>query len=269
MTSNSLAKSAEVVYNRMVHPGFHEITFSLPEIVHDCRPGQFVMMRPGIGTHDPLLGRPLGIYDWDVKEGTVTVVFAVQGKCTRLLSKTRPGDKIPVIGPLGNGYKFYDTDKNVIIIAGGMGIASLYPVIKHFSAKKDVKTRILIGAHHAGKILADDKIAALGMTMDIYTDDGSRGTKGWPTDTLKEMVTKEKFDRVYCCGTLRMMANTSGICEEAGLPCQVSLEERMGCGTGICMGCTWHHKNPDGSEDLVRVCHEGPVFESKEVVWRV
>lgn len=259
--------TAKVTQVKEIHPGFYDMEFFLPEIARKCEPGQFMMVKPGKGT-SPFLGRPMGIYDWDKEKGTVNILFAVKGKGrgTDILAKTKVGDELPVVAPLGRGYRFYPQDKKVIVIAGGMGIASVFPVIKYLN-KQNVELKVLMGAHNAGKILATDKLDEMGVEYILYTDDGSAGIKGWPTDTLVQMLHKEKCDRVYCCGTMRMLENTSGICERVDIPCQVSMEERMGCGIGICMGCVCHHRKKDGTRDLARVCYEGPVFDSKEVIW--
>ena len=176
--------TAKVVQVKEIHPGFFDMEFYLPEIAGKCEPGQFMMVKPRKST-SPYLGRPMGIYDWDEKKGTVNILFAVQhkGSGTEVLAETKVGDELPVVAPLGRGYKFYPEDKKVIVIAGGMGIASLFPVIKHLH-DKNVELKVLMGAHNAGKILATDKLDELGVEYILYTDDGSAGIKGWPTDTL-------------------------------------------------------------------------------------
>lgn len=248
-----------------VAEGIYELELGAPEVAAKAKPGQFLMIRPNkLG--EPFLGRPMGIYDTDVEAGTVTILFEVHGHGTELLATVQKGDQLPLIAPLGNGFTVPEQAGRVMIVGGGIGIAPLYPLARAL-AGAGIETEIVIGAQTADRLLAMDRLVALGMPVHVYTDDGTMGKKGYPSAGVAERLAAEKFDQVFCCGPMPMMRGVAAICEEQGVSCQVSLEERMGCGFGICVGCVIDHKAADGTLSKKRVCYDGPVFDSREVVW--
>lgn len=258
---------ATVLQNQEVKPGFFQMECLAPEISKECKPGQFLMIKPN-QLNSPLLGRPMGIFDWDVEKGTIQILYEVKGPHTgtELLSLVKPGEVLPVVAPLGNGYWFREEDKKVLVVAGGIGIAPLFPVVKALKAR-NIQVTVLLGAPKAERLLAMQKLAALEQEIMVFTDDGSVGEMGYPTDRLPQLLRENAYDCVYCCGSMAMMQRVAEICEAANVPCQVSLEKRMGCGFGVCMGCVCQQKQADGSKELVRICYEGPVFAGKDVVW--
>lgn len=256
---------AEVRDIYAVAEGIYELELLAPEVAAKAKPGQFLMIRPNkLG--EPFLGRPMGIYDTNTEAGTITILFEVHGHGTELLAEVKKGDKLPLIAPLGNGFDVVGQPRRVMIVGGGIGIAPLYPLANALAAA-GVDFEVVVGAQTADRLLAMDRLVRLGMPVHVYTDDGTMGKQGYPSVGVAERLAAEKFDQVFCCGPMPMMRGVAQICEAYGVPCQVSLEERMGCGFGICVGCVIDHKAADGTLSKKRVCYDGPVFDSKEVVW--
>lgn len=259
------AISAEVLDIFAVAEGIYEMELAAPTVAAKAKPGQFVMVRPN-SLGQPFLGRPMGIYDVDQKRGSITILFEVHGKGTTLLAKVQKGDMLPVVAPLGNGFDVPENLGRALVVGGGIGVAPLYPLLLQLK-EQGVYTEILLGAQTADRLLAMDRLVRLNMPVSVFTDDGSMGTKGYPSQGLAELLKEGGFETVFCCGPMPLMRSVAQICAAADVPCQVSLEERMGCGFGICVGCVVDHKAADGTVSKKRVCYDGPVFEGKEVFW--
>ena len=257
--------SGKVLENLEVQPYFHNLKLYCPEVAKEAVAGQFLMIKP-TATNDPMLGRPMAIYDWDKALGTIEILFMERGRGTKILADAKPDDILPVVAPLGNGFSIEKTDKNVVCVIGGVGMAPMFSVIKELK-ELGINNNIVLGARTESMLLGLDRLEELGVKADIYTDDGSFANRGFVTEGLEKILETQKVDRIYTCGSMVMMKNVARIAKEYDVPCQVSLEERMGCGIGICMGCVCGHKKPDGSEGLARVCYEGPVFDANEVIW--
>lgn len=259
------AVSARVLDIFAVAPGIFELTLDAPQVAAKARPGQFLMVKPN-ALGQPFLGRPMGIFDVDAEKGGVTILFEVHGGGTLLLAQVKKGDMLPLLAPLGNGFTLVDNDRRALVIGGGIGVAPLYPLLLELK-KRGVYTEILLGAQTAERVLALDRLCKLDMAITTFTDDGSMGVQGYPTQGLAELIREARIDIVYCCGPMPLMRGVAEICAAAGVECQVSLEERMGCGFGICVGCVVNHRAADGTISKKRVCYDGPVFEGKEVFW--
>lgn len=238
----------------------------------EVRPGQFVMLRVSDGL-DPLLRRPFGIYNViGAKTGTgfsfkrptgVEILYHVVGKGTAMLSSKEPGEEVNVLGPLGNGFPEPREARNVIMVAGGVGIAPMLPLAQRLKAGV-----LLFGARHK----ADTKISAgfsgLGCKIKFATDDGSRGFKGVVTGLLADEIKPDSI--IYACGPAPMLKAVAAVALAAHIRCFVSLESAMACGIGVCLGCAVKavpHKagcRPDGFR---MVCSDGPVFDSTDIDW--
>lgn len=256
----------QVLQNAAVQPGIYEMTIAAPEIAKSATPGQFVMVRPIYRSFEPFLNRPFGISNIDAAKGTINILYIVVGKGTDLMSEMQQGDDIFLVGPVGNGFTIETMGRKVALVAGGMGIAPLLPLAK--SLQEAGKTVYgLMGASKAAALVGTDTWRKDGINVQIATDDGSVGQKGFVTALLEDLLGKEKIDCIYCCGPTPMMARTVEIAEKHGVPIEVSLEKRMGCGIGVCMGCICKLKQADGSVKQYRVCYDGPVFRGEEVVF--
>ncbi len=240
------------------------LTLEAPEIAKVAKPGQFVMIKASLGS-DPLLRRPFSIHQVD-SAGHIQIYFKIVGKGTELLAHVRKGEEVPVLGPLGRGFKL-DPDVPVYLIGGGLGIAPLLFLNKRLCRiKKGCATDTLIlGGRTAGDVepLVED-FQQIGMRIVCTTDDGTYGIQGNVMDILKnESIPSNGM--VMCCGPEPMMAAVTRFCTERGIACQVSVESVMACGMGACLGC--NRESKDGG--YVHVCLDGPVFDGGDLEWNM
>lgn len=216
-------------------------------------PGQFVHIRVGAGTSN-VLRRPISISDINLEKSQFTITYRADGDGTRKLTEYQSGDSIDILSPLGNGYPV-EKSGHVLIIGGGIGVPPLYELAKQLNSI-GVKTTHVLGFNSAKDIFYEEKFKALGETF-IATADGSYGTEGFVTDVTRNLTAE--FDRFYACGPKVMLKAVS---DEMDIEGYVSLEERMGCGFGVCYACVCDRT--DGTQ--AKVCTDGPVFKKGEVV---
>lgn len=228
-----------------------------------AQPGRFVMLSPGARgaapRFDPLLPRPMAIYrtEGEGEARTLDVLYEVVGRGTALLAEAKRGDVVDVVGPLGRGFAPLGPGDTAILVGGGTGIASLYDL----AARADGATlRVLLGARSAERLLGVADFRALGVPLEVATDDGSEGHHGLVTELLERALAELPDARVHACGPTPMMRRASEI---AGPACRVSLENRMACGYGVCLGCAV----PRAEGGFALVCRDGPVFESGALAW--
>lgn len=231
------------------------ITFHAPEIAEAAKPGQFVHIKCG---HSRPLRRPFGIAD--VSGDKLTVIFEVRGEGTRWLASRHVGRRVDIFGPLGNG--FSRNDGNILLVGGGLGASPLLYTAR--TAKGSSKAVLGFGSR-ARVILQDEFEEACGIVF-VTTDDGSYGLRGTVVKPVRDLLRNESFDAVLACGPVPMLKAVSEVAEHYEIPCEVSLEERMGCGIGACVVCACKTVK-DGEERMSRVCRDGPVFDSREVMW--
>jgi len=220
-------------------------------------PGQFAMLSPGAlpaaPRFDPLLPRPMAVFR---REGAaLEVLYKVTGRGTALLAAARPGERVRVVGPLGHGFPLPPPGARAVLVGGGTGIASLYDLAARAARRGPVAA--LLGARRAGELMAEDAFRALGIEVRIATDDGSAGRRGLATDLLADALAEGPAE-VYACGPTPMMRAAAALAAAAGRRCLLSLENRMACGFGVCLGCAV----PRAGEGYALVCREGPVFEA-------
>ncbi|MCW8799656.1 MAG: dihydroorotate dehydrogenase electron transfer subunit [Desulfobacter sp.] len=216
----------------------------------DFKPGQFVMVWiPGVDE------KPYTISHHSPDRFGITV--EAKGIFSKKAVSLGPGDKIGIRGPFGNGFNMGIDHKRVAVVAGGCGMAPLAPLVEAFQADNGPEILLIQGARSKSFLLYPDRFTA---NVEICTDDGSKGYKGFVTDILVQKIkdlsdsSAPGFDMVYACGPEIMMAKVFDICEAHGIPCQVSLERYMRCGFGVCGACVCGH---------AVVCMDGPVFGSK------
>ncbi len=225
----------------------------------EAEPGQFLQVAVG-RTHDPLLRRPLSIHD--CVDGEVVLLFHPAGRGTNLLAEKKPGDSLNVLGPLGKGFPL-PAGQTAVLVAGGIGIAPLFYLAKVLKgAGKEIV--FLAGARDTGSLYIPPELPALAADLRFTTDDGSAGRRGLVTEELPAILDRIKGE-VYACGPLPMLREVARIARNSGVPCHVSLEARMACGVGACQGCTVAAVAGDWQK-YKRVCVEGPVFGSGEVI---
>jgi dihydroorotate dehydrogenase electron transfer subunit len=241
--------------------GAYLFRIAAPEIAAAALPGQFVMVRCGDET---ILPRPFSIHS--ASGGEISLLIGVVGKGTAWLSCKKQGDALDIFGPLGNGYTLAEKSSNILLVGGGLGIAPLrFLTEKAAGAGKQVT--ILNGARNAASLIPvmssqgmfSKGIAAVAVHCFNATEDGSEGFKGLATQLIPHYL--EKIDQVFACGPVSMYKTMAQMEVLKNKPVEVSMEIMMGCGTGVCYGCTVKMQN--GS--LKQVCKDGPVFMMDEV----
>ena len=239
----------------------------VPEITEEVRPGQFLMLKC---SNDTMLRRPISIHD-STSSGEVYLLYAVKDdsywknavakKGTRWLAGLKKGSELDVMGPLGNGFAIQPKARNILLVSGGIGVAPLKLLAKSaLSAGK--KVTLLLGAREAAGAYPS-KLLPAGLKSVYATEDGSLGRKSNVVDVIPDYI--DWADQVFACGPQAMLEAISTKMKSWPVekPVQVSLEVRMGCGTGICYSCSI--KTLQG---MKKVCKEGPVFNIKDIIWQ-
>lgn len=235
-----------VLKNKQIAPNIYIMSL---DILTEAKAGQFAMLKIGEGL-DPILPRPLSIIS--SRNGCTAFLYEVRGKGTNLLSKAKVGDRIEMLGPLGNHFEVLRKGR-VAMISGGIGIAPMLALAEEYGKLSDID---LISGFRSNSFFTD-YISPLVKNVFISTEDGSEGTKGLVTDIL----VPENYDMVYTCGPIPMMKAVYEKCKGI-VPVQVSMENRMACGFGACLGCSIKTVN-----GMKRVCKEGPVFNGEDVFY--
>lgn len=273
--------TVEVIENVKMARDTYRVRFRCPDLAAHALPGQFLMLRL-TNFDDPLIGRPLAVYDVVQSLAgdpeSIDVIYLVKGKLTSRLVKFQPGQRLDVWGPLGNGFEPIET-KHLIMVAGGIGqtpfvcLAKEYLGLQKFgnpprkSAHCD-KVTLCYGGRSADLLAGIEDFERLGVDVRIATDDGSLGHHGLVTDVLSQTLADSDEDcQVVCCGPEPMMEAVAHVTNEANVPCRVSLETPMACGVGICFTCVAKVKDDSGEWDYKRTCVDGPVFDAELIEW--
>ena len=255
---------AKLISKEELIPGIFKFTVDSKELVETAKPGHFIEIRVNDDI-EPFLRRPISIHNIDKNSGKLEFIFQVKGKGTEILSKKNIGDLIDIVGPLGYGTFKYEKFENIAIIGGGIGVFPLYELAKN--AKNDGKNiNTYLGFRNKDLVVLEDEFKSVSSVLTLTTDDGSYSQKGFAIDFLKKDIEDGKVDSIYACGPLPMLKAVRNLAIEKDIPCQISLEERMGCGLGVCLGCAVKTaESPKDAPQYVHVCKAGPVFEAKNV----
>jgi len=235
--------------------GIYSMWLDAPEMAAAAKPGQFI----AVYTNDKskLLPRPISICETDKENGRLRIVYRIAGAGTLEFSNCQAGDRLDIMGPLGNGFPL--KNKKAFLIGGGIGIPPMLELAKHLDCEKTA----VLGYRDSATFLADEigKYAKVA----IASEDGSVGTKGNVLDAIRENGLKA--DVIYACGPTPMLKALKAYAAENGIECWISLEEKMACGIGACLGCVCHSKDVDEHSNVKnkRICKDGPVFLADEV----
>lgn len=244
----------QVISSTAVTAGVHLLEIEASSVAAIARPGQFAMLKCGNGA---FLRRPLSIHRVNRDKTRLSFLFAVVGKGTDWLSQNKAGDIIDVLGPLGNGFSLSLSSSEILLLAGGLGLAPLVFLAEE-ALSRSIRVNLAYGTatdQRYGKEMLPE-----GINLVEYTDDGSCGRHGFVIECLPDFM--QAVDQIFACGPLPMLKALSRQQNLTGKNVQVSLETRMACGVGVCYGCTI--KTLSG---LKQVCHDGPVFAMDDVVW--
>ena len=253
---------------REIADGYFEMTFDWPPFLEPPVPGQFFTVRPSASTV-PLLRRPFAFSAFSGEKAGF--IFERRGEGTQILAGKRPGDTLDVLGPLGNCFPEPAPGRRPILIAGGIGVGPIYYYAASLAAR-GFRPLMVVGARSADSLASPTimgRVDAVSTTYDalvetvICTDDGSVGFCGTPIDYLARQDEDSNCE-FFLCGPHGLLAAGHFLANEWGVPAWVSMEQTMGCAVGACMGCA---VRVHGDRQYARVCTEGPIFESKEIVW--
>ena len=234
-------------------------------------PGQFMHIRTAEFA-DPLLRRPFSIHYRDPADNTVWILFQKVGRGTGAMANLSPGDTLDCLGPLGNNFETDTGDRQVMLVAGGVGIAPLY-YLASLLQRQGTSVSFLVGGQTGSHLPHESYFHYAGIEPLVSTEDGSRGYHGMVTEYFRELLWEKngeiKPERVFSCGPQPMLAEVVAEAKQAGVPTQVSLEAPMACGVGACLGCVCGIKDNGESAEIQyqRVCTEGPVFAGEKVVF--
>ena len=247
---------AMIVSQQCIGTDIYDMVLSFPKGAKEARPGQFIAMYCEDGTK--LLPRPISICGIDAEAGTLRVVYRIAGEGTRLFSQMKAGDSLEVMGPLGNGFTM--KDKKAIIVGGGIGIPPMLELTKQLDCEKTV----VLG--YRDELFLKEEFEACA-DVAVATEDGSTGTKGTVIDAIEAAQVSGEI--IYACGPMPMLKALAEYADAHGMEAQISLEERMACGIGACLGCICKTKEKDHHTNVnnTRICKDGPVFDAKEVVF--
>jgi len=226
----------------------------------NAEPGQFVNIK--CGGIETLLRRPISICDVDKSKNTFDIVFQVKGNGTEKLCNMCTGD-VDILAPLGKPFTVNDKYENICVVGGGIGT---FPLLYLLKSSKCASKTALLGFRTKAAVVLENQFRAAADKVEIATDDGSYGKQAFVTELLKQRILEQKPDIVYTCGPTPMMRSVAAIAEQNNIACQVSMEQRMGCGIGACLVCACKTKQGD-DWGFSHVCKDGPVFWSTDVCW--
>jgi dihydroorotate dehydrogenase electron transfer subunit len=262
-----------IISNREIFKDHFLMILKVPASFRGSTPGQFVMLRREEGDL-PFLGRPFSIHSlYSINGETVMeILYRISGRGTALIARLKADDSVKVLGPLGRGFDLPRGKKQIVLVAGGMGIAPLLYLAESLLRERPdepVETVLYFGAQSSHYFCGLDRLKRLCSSLKLSTDDGTAGYHGPVTDLVAgDAASFERDDSVlFACGPYGMMKETARIAGELSIPCQVSLEEKMACGIGACLGCAVRAGGENRSRGFMRVCKEGPVFDSREIGW--
>jgi dihydroorotate dehydrogenase electron transfer subunit len=282
---------AHVAFNRPLSASYRHLGIAAPGFPETAGPGQFVMVRPPIVT-DPLLPRAFSIYRISQADGdtpAVEILYKLVGKGTHFLAQMEPGQAVEILGPLGNSFTTPSAGL-AVLVAGGIGVPPIAALARALAQSREPRAasrrksaglfsssiEVFLGGKTSDDILCVRDFEAAGAKAHITTEDGSVGTRGLITDLLEPFLSSSREPRaasrewpptIFTCGPHGMLAAVARLAEKHGVPCQASVEANMACGFGACMGCAIEVRSNGSGPAYKLVCKDGPVFDSRELVW--
>jgi dihydroorotate dehydrogenase electron transfer subunit len=261
-----LEQTVTIVSNERDTDQYFRLVLRAPQIAPLIQPGQFAHIRI-LPLKDALLRRPFSIFQ--VADDTFSILYKTIGKGTEVLSKMRAGEELSVIAPLGHGFTVPKSGgETPLLVAGGYGMAAMF-LLAQRSPQRGI---VFVGGRRRVDILCEKEFHALGWDVRVTTEDGSHGEKGLVTQPLLAELKRTVAQRmaphrkVFACGPTPMLKAVGKIAEDFNLPAELSMDEHMCCGVGVCLTCVIPVKTGDGWE-YQRTCTEGPVFDSRQVLW--
>jgi dihydroorotate dehydrogenase electron transfer subunit len=254
-------QTVQIITNERDTDLYFRLVVNAPQIAPLVQPGQFAHVRI-LPLREALLRRPFSIFQ--VSGSTLSILYKNIGKGTDVLSRMRPGEELSMIGPLGHGFTLPPpAGETPLLVAGGYGMAALY-LLAERSPQQGI---VFVGGRRRVDILCEAEFRALGWEVRVTTEDGNHGEKGLVTQSLlTELKRRAPGRKLFACGPTPMLKAIGRLADEFKLPAELSLDEHMGCGIGVCLTCVVPIKAGDGWE-YQRTCTDGPVFYSRQVAW--
>ena len=260
-------QKATILYNRRVAVDHYRMGLRSHAAFGRARPGQFVMLRV-TDRIDPLLRRPFSIHRLLSEPAAPTgfeLLYRVVGRGTAILAGCREGQQLEVLGPLGSSFKLPADMRRPFIVAGGIGVAPLLFLAEQIVERLDnpAQGRVFLGAVCNEALLCRDEFEALGLDLQLTTDDGSCGDQCLVTHPVELALEGQKPDAIFTCGPPAMLACVADLARRHRIPCQVSVEAVMACGIGACLGCAV--PQPGQPSRYLHACQDGPVFDAEDI----
>lgn len=234
-----------------------DVTVESKAIASQAKPGQFLHIDCGNDVNT-LLRRPISICD--VTKDSVRFIFEKKGSGTAVLATKKVGDMLDIIGPVGNPFSAMEKFTKPLVIGGGIGVFPLYMLTKNLQ-----NAHVFLGFRSIDRVVMEDEFGKISKSVNVATDDGSYGYHGYAATLMEDMIKAGEGDIIYACGPMPMLRAIKSIAQKYDIKCQLSMEQRMGCGIGACLVCTCETTSK-GSNKYKRVCKNGPVFWSDEVI---
>ena len=245
--------------------GYRLLVLDVPRKALECRPGQFFhILCPVDGQSQPFLRRPMSIYGYDRDAGRLSFLYKVTGVGTEALSRLQPGDQLNVMGPLGNGFSIPGTARHLVLVARGVGLATLAPLAQE-AHRLGLSLTAICSARSPEHLMSIDHFRDLGAEVIPVTDAEGTSDPAHLRGILEALVEKGEADMIYTCGSNRLLKLCQQVARAAGIPGEIALEQQMACGVGMCQCCVRPFRR-NGEIVQERVCREGPVFDIQEAM---
>lgn len=245
--------------------GYRLLDLNTPAAALGCRPGQFFhILCPVDAENQPFLRRPMSIYGYDAAAGRLSFLYKVTGSGTAALSRLEPGDRLNVMGPLGHGFTIPDEARHLILVARGVGLATLAPLAQE-AQRLGRRLKAICSASAPDRLMSIDHLRRLDAEVIPVTDADGTSDPANLRHLLEEFIAAGEADMLYTCGSNRLLRLCQDIGREAGIPGEIALEQQMACAVGMCQCCVRSFRR-GGSVVQERVCREGPVFDIQEAM---
>jgi dihydroorotate dehydrogenase electron transfer subunit len=258
-----IVANVKVLSNIQVSERYWHMVVDSSLIQEEIKPGQFFNLKCSNET-DPFLRRPFSIYCINKEERTIEFLYLVKGEGTQKMTRIPAGDRIDVFGPLGEGFTIAEEWDTILLVARGVGIATLAALVQE-AARKHVKCIAILSARSQNDLLATDALEKMGAKIYKVTEEDGTSDVNSVRGLMEHIMSEQDIKALFTCGSKRLSLLTQQIAEAHRLPGQIALEEHMGCAMGVCYACVCDIKE-EGIMRSVRVCKEGPVFDLNKVV---
>ena len=254
-----------VVSNEVVNQQYKQLCVSVSPLALQARPGQFFhLLCPQSDDLSPFFRRPMSIYRIDSRRGHLHFLYKITGIGTESMSKLQPGDPFNIFGPLGQGFSLHPSWRNLLVVARGVGLATLAPLAQT-AQQEERQLYAICSARSADYLLSVDYFRELGATVFTVTDSDGSSDLSNVENLITNLIQHHGIDALFTCGSNRLLKLLQDLARSHNLPGQVALEQQMACGLGMCFCCVRTFMQNDQPVDL-RVCKDGPVFDLEEAV---